>query len=159
MRWPTTGNLQRFPVVGADWISQIGTYESLPSLQPGTLLRWQSTTTGLQTARFTSPRIYSPRAIRFMLLLTRNVCRWFIFWLEIRKGTLISIFFPSPNRLFCFTKRHWRRVGRDRGLWGCVYSIQYTTFTRTVKSETGAATARGQKMCRRRWMCYLKFSW
>ena len=30
------------------------------------------------------------------------------------------------------------RVGRDRGLWGCEYSIQYTTFTRTVKSETGA---------------------
>ena len=37
--------------------------------------------------------------------------------------------------------------------------IQYTTFTRTVKSETGAGTARGQKcLSRRSWVCYLKFS-
>ena len=35
--------------------------------------------TGLQTERFTLPRMYSPRVTLFMLLLTRNVCRWFIF--------------------------------------------------------------------------------
>ena len=70
-------------------------------------------------------------------------------------------FFPPPIAFFVLQK------GIEGGLEEIVvcgvvctvYSIQYTTFTRTVKSETGAGTARGQKcLSRRSWVCYLKFS-
>ena len=73
-------------------------------------------------------------------------------------GRNFSIFSFPPIAFFVLQK------GIEGGLeeivvCGVVYSIQYTTFMRTVKSETGTGTACGQKcLSRRLWVRYLKFS-
>ena len=73
--------------------------------------------TGLQTARFTSPRIYSPRAIRFMLLLTRNFCCEISGYLKIERWTPRDCSTRAPDCLNQLQSVYFRTLIPNNPSW------------------------------------------